>query len=137
MTEREIFITGFDLERLKKLITEKRSQGGTVAYLNDLEEELGKAAVVDSKDIPEDIITMNSKVRLKDLETHEETELSLVFPQDADINEGRISILAPIGTGMLGYRVGDTIEWEVPAGIRKLEVLAILYQPEAAGDFDL
>jgi regulator of nucleoside diphosphate kinase len=138
MKKRDIFITEFDLERLNKLIEdEKSSGGGNKAYLGDLEEELGRATVVDSKDIPEDVITMNSTVRLKDLETGEDMTLSLVFPQDADIDEGRISILAPIGTGMIGYGVGEVIEWQVPAGTRSLEVEEILYQPEAAGDFHL
>jgi regulator of nucleoside diphosphate kinase len=137
MTNRDIFITQFDLDRLNKLISEKRLNSGDNSYLGDLEEELARASVVDSKDIPGDVITMNSKARLKDLDTGEEMTLSLVFPQDADIDEGRISILAPVGTGMLGYRVGEVLEWKVPAGLRKLEILEILYQPEAAGDFDL
>ena len=137
MKKRDIFITEFDLERLNKLIAEERANGREKAYLSDLEEELGRATVVESKDIPADVITMNSKVNLKDLDTGEEMTFSLVFPQDADIDQGRISILAPIGTGMLGYEVGDILEWKVPAGLRKLEILEILYQPEAAGDFDL
>lgn len=137
MDKRGIFITQFDLDRLKALISEKRATGGDNAYLNDLEEELGQAEIVDSKDIPADVITMNSKVRMEDAETGEEMIYSLVFPQDADIDEGRISVLAPIGTGMIGYKKGDIIEWPVPAGMRKIEILEILYQPEASGDFDL
>jgi regulator of nucleoside diphosphate kinase len=72
-----------------------------------------------------------------DLEAGEEMILTLVFPKDADISQDKISVLAPIGTAVLGYHVGDTIEWEVPDGIRKLEVRKILYQPEASGDYDL
>lgn len=137
MKKRDIYITEFDLLRLEKLIEEKRSSGADSEYLHDLEEELNRAKVVDSKDIPDDVITMNSKVHLKDLATGEEITLSLAFPQDADIDKGKISILAPIGTGMIGYEVGDVIEWEVPAGLRRLEILEILYQPEAAGDLHL
>ncbi len=137
MEKRDIFITQFDLERLKSLIAEKRATGGDSMYLKDLEEELSRASVVESREIPPDVITMNSKVRLRDRDTGEDMTLSLVFPQDADIEEGKISILAPVGTGMLGYRVGDILEWKVPAGLRKLEILEILYQPEAAGDFNL
>jgi regulator of nucleoside diphosphate kinase len=62
---------------------------------------------------------------------------SLVFPQEADASEGRISILAPVGTAMIGYRVGDVIEWEVPSGLRRLKVEDVLYQPEASGDYHL
>lgn len=137
MEKRGIFITQFDLERLSALIAEKRAVGGDKTYLDDLEEELDLAEVVDSKDIPADVITMNSKVRLEDVETGEKMTYSLVFPQDADIEEGRISVLAPIGTGMIGYKKGDVIAWPVPAGIRKIKVLDILYQPEASGDFNL
>jgi len=60
-----------------------------------------------------------------------------VFPSDADIAQSKISVLAPIGTAMLGYRVGDTFEWKVPDGIRRLEIKGVLYQPEAAGDYNL
>jgi len=137
MKKRDIYITQFDLDRLKKLVAEVRAEGRNSAYLGDLEEELDRAVIVEPKEIPPNVITMNSKVRLKDQDTGEKMAFHLVFPKDADIEQGRISILAPIGTGMIGYEVGDTVEWEVPAGIRKLEILEILYQPEAAGDFDL
>ncbi len=137
MKKRNIFITQSDMDRLKELIAEKRATGGNSAYLRDLEEELSRASIVESTQIPGNVITMNSKVRLRDRDTGEEMTLSLVFPKDADIDQGRISVLAPVGTGMLGYKVGDVLEWEVPAGIRKLEILDILYQPEAAGDLDL
>jgi regulator of nucleoside diphosphate kinase len=137
MNKRGIFITQYDLDRLKVLISEKRATGGDNAYLSDLEEELSQAEIVDSKDIPSNVITMNSQVRMKDMETGEKMIYSLVFPQDADIEEGRISVLAPIGTGMIGYKKGDIIAWPVPAGIRKIKVLDILYQPEASGDFHL
>ncbi|MDY6795205.1 MAG: nucleoside diphosphate kinase regulator [Actinomycetota bacterium] len=137
MSKREIYITDFDLERLNALMADKKASGHDQRYLHDLEEELADAKVVGSAEIPHNVITMNSKVRLEDLETGEEIVLSLAFPQDADIDEGRISILAPIGTGMIGYKVGDAITWDVPAGVRKLKVLEILYQPEAEGDYHL
>ncbi len=137
MKKRDIYITQFDLERLKKLVAEVRADGKNNAYLGDLEDELERATIVEPEEIPPNVITMNSKVRLKDLDTGETMVFYLVFPQDADIEKGKISVLAPIGTGMIGYEVGDIVEWEVPAGMRKLEILEIPYQPEAAGDFDL
>ncbi len=76
---------------------------------------------------------MNSTVCLEDLETGEEMTYTLVFPNEADIDQNKISVLAPIGTAMLGYRVGDTVEWPVPSGISRLQVKQILYQPEANG----
>jgi regulator of nucleoside diphosphate kinase len=67
----------------------------------------------------------------------ESNTYSLVFPTEANFVEGKISVLAPIGTAILGYRQGDTIEWRVPSGVRKLKVEEILYQPESAGDYEL
>ena len=83
------------------------------------------------------MITMRSKVRLKDLVSGETNVYSLVFPTEADYSEGKISVLAPIGTAILGYKRGDTIEWPVPSGLRRLKVDKVLYQPEAAGNFEL
>jgi regulator of nucleoside diphosphate kinase len=80
---------------------------------------------------------MNSRVLLLDMDSHEEMEYTLVFPQDADPAQGKISVLAPIGTAMLGYREGDVFSWQVPDGMRRLKVQKILFQPEASGNFDL
>jgi len=137
--EANIYITKIDQERLTKLIeiTRERDTGVNLEYLKRLEEELDRAEVVVPSDVPPDVITMRSKVRLKDLSTGEEMVYSLVFPTEAKFDEGRISILAPIGTAMLGYRRGDVIEWEVPSGLRRLKVEEVLYQPESAGDYHL
>jgi len=103
-------------------------------YLQDLEAELNRGKIIKSQDIPQDIITMNSEVHLRDLNTKEEITYQLVFPYQADASQGRVSILAPIGTALLGYSVGDIIEWKVPAGVAKLQVEKIIYQPEANGE---
>jgi len=138
MTEKVIYITDSDKKRLKQLIRDARVFGSEhEIYLEKLEGELNRGKVVKSKGIPKDVITMNSKVRFKDLATREEMIYSLVFPDSADPDQNKISILAPIGTALLGYKVGDVIEWKVPAGLRKLKVLEVLYQPEAAGDYHL
>ena len=133
-----IYITELDYNRLNGLIDRTRERNGVdKEYLNKLEAELERAEVVDAKDIPADVITMRSKVRLKDLVSGESNTYSLVFPREADFVEGKISVLAPIGTAILGYRLGDTIEWPVPSGLRRLKVEEILYQPESAGDHEL
>lgn len=106
-------------------------------YLDNLDNELSRAVIVTSEKIPADTITMNSKVILVDVDTNEEMNVTLVYPTDANIEEDKISILAPIGTAMIGYRAGDTFVWRVPDGIRKLRVVRVIYQPEAAGDLDL
>jgi regulator of nucleoside diphosphate kinase len=138
MGQRKIHITEFDLMRLRSLIVEARySNYRGTPYLDNLVKELDRAIVVPSKEVPPDVITMNSQVRLRDLDTDEEMIYTLVFPEDGNISQGKVSVLAPIGTAMLGYQVGETFEWEVPAGNRKIKIEEILYQPEAAGDFEV
>jgi regulator of nucleoside diphosphate kinase len=138
MTERKIHITEFDNKRLRDLLTEARySEYRGSEYLDDLEQELDRAMIVDPKKVPPDLVTMNSQVRLEDLETGEDMVYTLVFPEDADHTHNKISILAPIGTAMLGYRVGDIFEWKVPEGLSKMKIKEILYQPESSGDYHL
>lgn len=133
---RQIFITDFDLQRLQELIEEMQEQPSRdTRYLEELGEELVRAEVVSPQEIPPQVVTMNSKVRLQDLDSKTELEYTLVFPADANLDQGKISVLAPVGMAMIGYRAGDTIAWKVPAGIKRLKVKKILYQPEAAGDF--
>jgi regulator of nucleoside diphosphate kinase len=134
-----IYITESDLDRLRKLIsfTSVSDNDRTREYLVMLEDELDVAEIVKPQSIPKDVITMRSKVRLLDVDSDKEVVYSLVFPNEADLEKGKISILAPIGTAMIGYKVGDIIEWEVPAGLRRLRVEEVLYQPEAAGDYHL
>lgn len=133
-----IYITELDYNRLSGLIDRTRERNGVdKEYLNKLEAELDRAEIVDPSAIPGDVVTMRSKVRLKDLVSGESNTYSLVFPTEANFTEGKISVLAPIGTAILGYRQGDTIEWPVPSGVRKLKVEEVLYQPESAGDQDL
>ena len=137
--ETNIHITKPDYERLTKLIeiTRERESDTNREYLDRLEDELDRAEMVQQKDIPADVITMRSTVRLKDLDTSEEMIYRLVFPTEANYDEGKISVLAPIGTAMLGYRRGDVIEWQVPSGVRRLGVEEVLYQPESKGEYHL
>ena len=135
MNQPSIFITTKDVEKLRDLIrasyhTEYRGSD----YLKQLAGEIEKASVVRSDQIPSDVITLNSTARLVDQETNEEMIYTLVFPEDADTSQGKISILAPIGTAMLGCKVGDTFKWDTPGGRRIIRVEEILYQPEASGD---
>ena len=133
----KIYITEFDSRRLRELINVAAEFGDkrTPQYLDELSDELDQADLVRPEEIPNDVITMNSTFRLQDLDNGEEAVYSLVFPADADSLRGKISVLAPIGTAVLGYRVGDTVEWDVPAGLKRFTVKEIVYQPEAAGDY--
>lgn len=136
-TRNAIHITSQDKQRLEDLLAEvgasnSRSRGDLMA----LTEELERAVVVDPHEVTKDVVTMNSRAEMVDLESGEIVTFTLVFPPDANIDEERISVLAPIGAGMLGYRVGDEFEWKVPQGVRRMKVTRVHYQPEAAGDFD-
>jgi len=138
MNNKSIQITEFDLQRLNKLlrVAEHTDYRGS-KYLDELRAELDCAQIVPSKAVSEEIVTMNSTVVLLDPITRKEEIFTLVFPEDADIGQGRISVLAPVGTAILGCKIGDSFELKVPAGKRRLKVKRILYQPEAAGDYHL
>ena len=135
MKTREIYITEYDMEKLRAII--EIYGGNDNPYLENLEDELDKARVVDPKNIPDNVVTMNSIVRIKDLDTGEEKTFTLVFPGKTNITEKAVSILAPIGTALIGYREGDIIEWEVPAGTKRFQVMEVIYQPERLGTYDL
>ncbi len=138
MAEKPIYITEFDLVRLRALLQEAHySSYRKSEYLDKLLHEINRAIVVAPQDIPGDVVTMNSTVSLEDLDTREDELFTLVFPENADLSQGKLSVFAPIGTALLGYKVGDIFEWEVPDGKRRLLVKKILYQPEASGDYDL
>ena len=135
MTGREIIISSLDQSRLTAILNSPAEQSGPDRErLSELRAELERAVVVEPGEIPADVITMNSKVRVRDMASGEVFEYSLVYPHQADITKNLISILAPIGTALLGYRAGDVIEWRVPSGTRVLKVESVLYQPESAGD---
>ncbi len=132
MKNRKIIMTAADHEELSYAIAAagKLSERGR-AEMRALEAEIARAEIVEVKDISPDVITMNSRAELLDLRSNELMELTLVFPMEANIEEGKISVLAPLGTAMLGYRVGDEFEWPVPYGARRLKVTQIYFQPEA------
>ena len=137
MTDRDsIVVTTADRQRLGSLLIDAERLGLVERrYLDDLTFELERATAVDPREAPGDVITMNSTVRLRDLDTDEVEEYTLVYPRQADELENRISILAPLGTALLGYRTGETIEWPVPEGTLRMLVEEVTYQPERAGDF--
>jgi regulator of nucleoside diphosphate kinase len=138
MATRKLSITKFDKARLQELIAVAKEFGGHDRKdLKSLAEELGRAEVVSPQDVPADVVTMNSKVVLRDLDTSEAMTYTLVFPKQADIDTGAISVLAPVGTAILGYAKGDVVEWPVPSGVRRIRIEEVVYQPEAAGDYHL
>ncbi|MGE5350939.1 MAG: nucleoside diphosphate kinase regulator [Acidobacteriota bacterium] len=133
---KNIFVTDFDMKRFNWLISNSyRFSNIDNKYLLELKNELKEAVIVQPQDIPSDVVTMSSKVRIKYLDTGEEVNFTLVFPFDADMAQGKLSILAPIGVAVIGSRIGEEVEWEVSEGKRKLRVEEILYQPESAGNY--
>lgn len=141
MNDRTIHVTHHDMERLRALISSSNRSADDHdlrdrPYLAALEAELDRAVVVDAEDIPSDVVTMNSRSRLRD--GRRTWVMSLVFPENADPEDGRISVLAPLGAALLGCRVGQHVRFRVPGGAeRSCEVMSVLYQPEAAGDLHL
>lgn len=132
MNGKNIVITQSDFEKLARLLKSfQKSSHRDQQHLQSLSEELDSALVVDAAEAPHDVVTMNSRVRVKDLNTRQEFECQVVFPRDADLEKNQISVLAPIGTALLGYCAGDTIEWQVPSGIRRLQILGVQSQPDA------
>jgi regulator of nucleoside diphosphate kinase len=129
---RNIVLTEPDHEQLNWLIASSKEQCRLDAErLNDLQNELNRAIVVKPCKVPPDVVTMNSRVRIRDLISGIELSYQIVFPKDADIAASRISVLAPIGTALIGYRAGSTVEWRVPSGRRRFRILNVEYQPEA------
>lgn len=135
MNERIIQITQPDREKLQRLIeAHGRKNTRDQQHLEMLAEELERAEIVQPSEVSADAVTMHSQVLVRDLNSGAESSYTLVFPVDADITQGKISILAPIATALLGYREGDEIGWPTPGGWRRLMIVKVLYQPEAAGD---
>ena len=135
--DRTLLITEPDFDRLKHLLGSPRYRTTHSVLLMALEAELVRGEVVAPDRIPKGVVTMHSRVRVRDLEDDEKETYTLVYPDEADINDGKLSVLAPLGTALLGTRVGDVVAFAAPAGTRRLKIERVLYQPEAAGDLHL
>jgi len=137
MVRRAIIITAEDHQELESLVNSDvvRLVSGS-DRLNELQVELRRAQVVPKDQVPPDVVTMNSTVLLRDLDTNEVDTYMLVYPDRADIANQRLSVLAPIGIAILGYRVGDEFSWQVPAGWRRLRVEQVIIQPERDHEFN-
>lgn len=129
-----ITVTRPDLQRLEQLL-DSLDEFGPGAQA--LQTELDRAEVVGQLQIPDSVVTMNSRVHCREEVSGKDYHLTLVYPQDAG-GEGTVSILAPVGSALLGLSVGQHIDWPAPGGKQlKLNLLAVEYQPEASGDYSL
>lgn len=118
-----ILITQADKARLQVAIGRALLQRSeSRSRIDDLQRELDRAEVVDPTLMPSGLVAMNSTVRLRDLDSDEIETYTLVFPQEADIQHNRISVLAPVGTAIIGYQVGDVVTWSVPRGRVQLRI---------------
>jgi regulator of nucleoside diphosphate kinase len=124
-----IIVTDLDLTRLRAVIDQH-----DVPAAELLDAELHRAVVVPRRAVPPDVVTMNSDVIYQDEATGARRTVRVVYPRDADAGRGWVSVLAPIGSALLGLRVGQHIDWPLPTGPRRLRVVAVPYQPEASGD---
>lgn len=129
----KIILTSKDLDRLDALLDSLPA--AAFPGRTELRAELDRAEVVEPQNVPSDVVTMNSKARFV-LESGEEFCLTLVYPKDMDGSAERISILAPVGSALLGLSAGEQIEWPKPGGgVMKVRLVEVIYQPERAGEF--
>jgi regulator of nucleoside diphosphate kinase len=129
-----VSVTDFDCRRLQSVVAGPHSRDPQdVPSIELLERCLEDAEVIPAERIGPDVVTMNSTVRISDIDTHETMVFRLVFPGGADPANSQISVLAPIGMAVLGRRVGDHVAWQTPAGSRRLRVDQVVYQPEREG----
>ncbi|QHT67237.1 nucleoside diphosphate kinase regulator [Rhodocytophaga rosea] len=129
--QKEIILSKLDSQRLRERISLTKTTKESYALLN----EISKAVIVEPQEIPADVVTMNSIVQFQ--YSKKAWEMQIVYPEDADIQKNKVSIFAPIAAALIGYKKGDVVDWSVPGGSIQLEILNIIYQPEAAGDFHL
>lgn len=124
----DIILTDTDHQRLLSLVEHNANES--------LEAELQRATVVPRDAVPADVVTMNSELVYEDIAAATRRTVRLVYPREADAKRGWISVLAPIGSALLGLRVGQEIDWPTPSGTKRVRVVEVRYQPEAAGDPD-
>ena len=129
--EPQIILSSQDLQRLERLLDSVSTEDAP--GLDALRRELDRAEVAEPDAMPENVVTMNSTVRFVDELSGREFELTLAYPDDMHLTHGTVSILAPIGSALLGLSVGQSIDWTLPGDrTTTLRILAVTYQPEAA-----
>jgi regulator of nucleoside diphosphate kinase len=132
-----MIITVNDYQRLIELIEFGSLKTGNQKVIDGLYKRLREAKVIPQEDIGKRVITMNSRVMLKDLASKRETEISITYPQDSEPRERRVSVLSDIGLALLGREERDIVSWKIPTGIGSFQIMKVAYQPEAAGHYYL
>jgi regulator of nucleoside diphosphate kinase len=116
-----IIVASEDRPQLIELVT----IAGQMGVAEQLEAELERARVMSLAEVPDDVVVMNSNLECEIVGTGQRRRLQLVYPRHADANAGRVSVLAPLGCALLGLRVGQEIDWEMPGGPRRVRVLSV------------
>ncbi len=133
-----IIVNSLDYQRIQRQIKEAMVQKTIDATeAEKLINELNSATILTPHEIPGDVVTMNSVIRISFADSAKQLEFKIVYPNEANFKEKKVSIFSPVATALIGFRVGDLIEWMVPGGLTKIRIDEIVYQPEAAGDFSL
>jgi regulator of nucleoside diphosphate kinase len=134
----KLIVNRLDYARIKNCISDAMQfKSISKAEAEKLRAELDSAKIVEPEAVPSNVVTMNSIVKLSFLNNNKQVQFQIVYPNQANLKENKISIFSPIATALIGYSVKDEIEWIVPAGLTKIRIDEIIYQPEAAGDYDL
>lgn len=122
MMPKKIYITEKDIDHLNSILMNIKDSPA----VRKLQDELDRATILNPEEIPPDVVTMNLRVQFKTLETDSTSEITIVYPSDADSSQARVSILAPVGAALIGLRVGDKIEWVLPTGlVRTFQILSV------------
>lgn len=133
-----IIVNSLDYQRIQRQIKEAMVQKTIdVAEAEKLINELNSATILTPHEIPADVVTMNSVVKISFVDSGKQLEFKIVYPGEANFKEKKVSIFSPVATALIGFRVGDLIEWMVPGGLTKIRIDEIVYQPEASGDYAL
>jgi regulator of nucleoside diphosphate kinase len=131
MTDRQIVISEPNARVLRNLLRTRNAAPHDQEHLQELRAELDRALVMESSQVSPTVVTLHAAVRVRDLESGQRQELTLVSPREADVSAGRISVLAPLGTALIGYRQGDIVERLMPGGLRRLLIEEVLQAPVA------
>ena len=124
---RRIVLSTPDVARLRAILGSR--QGSSLrdrSHIEDLQGEVERASVVAVDDLAADVVTLRSQVRVRDMQTGESRQYTVVSPLQADLASGHISVLAPLGTALLGYREGDEVYWQMPGGPRRLQIEKVM-----------
>jgi regulator of nucleoside diphosphate kinase len=132
MRGQPIVITRLDAARLRELVAARAGTPRDQVHLEELAGELERARIAEAADTPPDLIGLDSRVRLLDMASGRHQELTLVLPRESDPGAGRISVLAPLGTALIGYRAGDVVEWRMPGGLRRMRIENVWREAAAA-----